>query len=129
VNVDQSDEQFELFLHEFQPRRPRVLPEIGASRLVWMRRLAAAAVMTAALGASSWFLSRTPVWRESQSVTKAPSAILPTRASTPKLSAIVLTRIAVEDPAHLDALLDASEQNRLPRFDKENSALHVLAKE
>jgi hypothetical protein len=131
MNVDRPDEQFELLLREFEPRRPRALPAPGVSPSIRMSRLAAAAVIAIALGSSLWFLSRKSEWRESQNVTNTASVnilILP-KASTPKLSAVVLTRLAVEDPARLDALLDASQQHFLPRFDQENSALRVLAKE
>jgi hypothetical protein len=40
-----------------------------------------------------------------------------------------LTRLAVENPAGLDAALKATQENRLPRFDRKDSALRILAQE
>jgi len=127
--MDQHDEQFESFLREFEPRRPRALPTPRASRSIWISRLAAAAAMAMAFGSSLWFLSRPAEWRTFQNTANTASAKITPEASTRNLSMVELTRLAVEDPARLHALLDASSQNHLPRFDQENSALHVLAKE
>jgi hypothetical protein len=127
--MDRPNDEFELFLREFEARRPRALIVPGASRSLWMSRLAAAAAISIALGSSLRFFSRPTEWRKSRDDTNTTSAKIAPRASTPKLSTMALTRLALEDPARLDALLDASQQDRLPRFDRENSALRVLAKE
>ena len=115
--MDRRDEQFEAFLREFQPRRPRALPVVTRAGLVWVRRLAAAAVVLVAVGISFLALSRK---------LSAPNA---TKREGSNLSPAALTRLALEDPARLDAVLDSSPRSVLPRFDGKNSALRVLAKE
>jgi hypothetical protein len=124
--MDRPNDQFELFLREFEPRRPRALT---ASRSIWTSRLAAAAAISIALGSSLLFFSRPTEWRKSRDIANTASAKIVPKASARKLSTMALTRLALEDPARLDALLDASQQDRLPRFDRENSALRVLTKE
>jgi hypothetical protein len=126
--VENLDEHFEKYLSEFQPRRPRALPEPAIDRQIRLRRLAAAAAIAAALGASVW-----SGWKE-QASQKAPVAANSrsvTSRETPRrtLSIMELTRLAVENPTDLDAALEAAQENRLPRFDRQDSALHVLAME
>jgi hypothetical protein len=55
------------------------------------------------------------------------AAVKQSPRSTPSL--LVLTRLAVENPAGLDAALKATQENRLPRFDRKDSALRILAQE
>jgi len=38
-----------------------------------------------------------------------------------------LTRLAVENPSGLDAALEVSQENHLPRFDRKDSVLRILA--
>ena len=115
--MDRRDEQFEAFLREFQPRRPRALPVVIRARAVWAPRLAAAAAVILAVGISFLTLSRKSL---------APNA---TKREGSNLSPAALTRLALEDPARLDAVLDSSPRSVLPRFDGKNSALRVLTKE
>jgi hypothetical protein len=37
--------------------------------------------------------------------------------------------LAVENPSGLDAAREAAQENRLPHFDRKDSALRILAKE
>ena len=126
--MNYNDQQFENYLREFQPRRPAALPREQTPRAYWTNRLAAAAIVVLALGASVWFLfeptdgSRSQITRSRSQSTSPPG-----RETPPPL--VVLTRQAAEDPEHLDALLDSLPQTRLPRFDQNNSALQILAKE
>lgn len=115
--MDLRDEQFESFLREFQPRRPRALPVAIRAGTLWMPRLAAAVVLLAAVGATFLTLSR-----------KASSPSAADKEGS-NFSRAALTRLALEDPAHLDAVLDSSPRSELPRFDGEDSALRVLTKE
>jgi hypothetical protein len=117
MSMDQRDEQFESFLREFQPRYPRALPAVIPSQSIWMPRLAAAAVVLIVIGLSFWSLSRKP----------SVSSAMSTEGSN--LSPAALMRLALEDPARLDAVLDSSARSELPRFDSKDSALRVLAKE
>ena len=115
--MDRRDEQFESFLREFRPRLPRALPVVVRARAAWMPRLAAAAIVLVALGVSFLTLSRKP---------STPNG---TNREGSKLSPAALTRLALEDPARLDAVLDSSGRSALPRFDNKDSALRVLTKE
>jgi hypothetical protein len=129
MSVENHDEHFEKYLSQFQPRRPRTLPERAIDRQIRLRRLAAAAAIAAALGASVW-----SAWKE-QANQKAPDAAnnrsVASREQTPQrtLSIMKLTRLTVENPTDLDAAFEAARENRLPRFDRQDSALHVLAME
>jgi len=127
--MDRHDEQFENFLREFKPRRPRALPDaIRVDASVWRRRLAAAALIAAAGGSALWFWGQSSTRDESVIARKQVTAPAgPKWKQVP--SAAVLTRLALEDPDHLDAILAASRVSRLPRFDRENSILQILAKE
>ena len=120
------NDQFEDFLREFEPRRPRALP---APRAYWTNRLAAAAIVIFALTTSTWFSFSQTNHSKSEIAIQGHKKIPPQRIQTKKYSSVLLTRQAAEDPDHLDALLDAIPNNRLPRFDQKNSALHILAKE
>jgi len=115
--MDRRDEQFESFLREFQPLRPHALPLTLPGKFVWVSRLVAAAVMLFAVGISFLALSRKP---------SVPNA---TSTETSSFSPVALTRLALEDPARLDAVLNSSARSELPRFDNKNSALRVLTKE
>jgi hypothetical protein len=129
--MDRHDEQFENFLREFEPCRPRALPDaVHVEAPVWTRRLAAAAVLTVAAGASLWFLGRNSPRGQTAEVIATEQVTAPLAPAARKISsAWALTRLALEDPARLDASLDASGGSHLPRFDREDSVLRILAKE
>jgi len=127
--MDPHDEQFESFLREFHPRHPRPLPVTDAHRPKWMFRVAAAVLLTLASGISFWFLSRKLALPTNQETARSKSPGPPLQMPLSKLSTATLTRLALEDPSHLNALLDSSAPSHLPRFDQQNSALHILAKE
>ena len=119
--MESRDEQFEKYLSEFQPRPPRALPEPVIYQRIWLRRLVAAAAVVLMCGASIWLISRAPARME--------TAQKPVVNNAPPKSMLALTRLALEDPSELDAILAKSLGNTLPRFDRPDSALRVLAKE
>jgi hypothetical protein len=127
--VENHDEQFEKYLGEFQPQRPRALPEPDIHRQFSLRRLAAAAVVTIALGAAFWSVRQKPANQEARYVTNNRPVALKKQTPRRALSLVELTRIALENPEGLDAALEAAQENRLPRFDRKDSALRILAKE
>jgi hypothetical protein len=120
--VESHDEQFEKYLSEFQPRPPRALPEPAIYQRVWLRRLVAAAAVVLMCGASIWLMSRAPARMDT-----AQKHVV--KNDAPPKSMIALTRLALENPSELDAILARSSGNTLPRFDRPDSALRVLAKE
>jgi hypothetical protein len=111
-----NNTQFENYLREFQPRRPRALPIL---RAYWTNRLAAAAALLLATSASLYLATRQPIAK--------PNVSVAIRNARPSL--VVLTRLATDDPAQLDSLLNSQAQSQFPRLQQENSSLRVLAKE
>jgi hypothetical protein len=127
--MENNDREFEEYLREFQPRKSRALPEQVIPETIWTRRLAAAAAVMMALGASLWSVRQKPAGQRAGIMTsdRLIAAVKQSPRSTPSL--LVLTRLAVENPAGLDAALKATQENRLPRFDRKDSALRILAQE
>ncbi len=119
------DDQFETFLRDFEPRRPRALPLPQTTCPYWLNRLAAAAVLVFALTTSSWFSFRS--YHQTSSQLAVNNSSLRSAQATP--APFALTREILENPDHLDALLEAIPNHQLPRFDQQNSALCVLAAE
>jgi hypothetical protein len=118
-----NDEQFESYLREFEPRRPRALEPKRESGPAW-RRLAAAAGVMIALGTSLWVVFHPPEKRELQTETaEAPGA------ARESLSVVTLTKLAETNPSQLDAELASASRQLLPDFRSEKSTLRVLAKE
>lgn len=127
--MENRDEQFEKYLDEFQPRRPRALPEPVIDRQVWLRRLAAAAAIAIALGASLWFVRKKSEWSGGELAVKNPAAIPETKSAPQPLSLLSLTQLALEAPEQLDAELARASRRVLPDFRGSESTLRVLAKE
>jgi hypothetical protein len=122
------DEEFEKFLGEFEPRRPRALPVRVVPKTMAMRRLAAAAAITIALGVSLW------MFRGKHSNDGNPVAVkanIPQDSTTTRQpeSLVALTQMALHDPEQLDAELAEASRRMLPDFRGSDSTLRVLAKE
>jgi hypothetical protein len=115
----QENERFENYLREFEPRRPKPLPSAIDSRLDW-RRLAAAAAVFFALGASTWIGFQKHQPHLALRVVSRP----PVRPSV-----LQLTQMAVDDPLKLDAELTEESRRVLPNFQSKESTLHVLSKQ
>jgi hypothetical protein len=127
--MDHSDEQFENYLREFQPRPPRALPDMLTEGEMQWRRLAAAAAITIALVTSAWFAVGRPAAKQDEVVTKKASAEPATEAAFVRLSIVPLTELAIDDPGRLDAALNTASRRVLPDFHGGDSTLRVLAKE
>jgi hypothetical protein len=121
-----DNEQFENYLRTFEPKRPRSLSSAPEARPEW-RRLAAAAAVLIALGISLWFGVRKGQPRLAVLLVTRPAH--PAQKSPIRPSILQLTRIAVEDPAKLDAELAQQSTEVLPNFRRKESTLRVLAKE
>jgi hypothetical protein len=124
-----DDKKFEEYLTEFQPREPRALPDHVIPKTIWARRLAAAAAVIIALGVSLWPVREKVAGRRAQNVASTRPVKTEEQTSRRAPSLVVLTRLAVENPSGLDAALKATQENQLPRFDRKNSALRILATE
>jgi hypothetical protein len=128
-NVEKDDEQFERYLSEFQPRRPRALAEQVVSRQIWLQRLAAAATIALALGSSLWFEGRRSKWNGGEPIAKNTAALPVATAEPQPLFLLPLTQLALENPGQFDAELAKASRRVLPDFRGSESTLHVLAKE
>lgn len=126
--MEGHDKEFEKYLGEFRPVRPRALPGRAVVKTVWTRRLAAAAVLAVGLGAAFW-----PMWRRQASrneLVATMANVTPDMKPAPQpLSLLPLTQMALNDPEQLEAELVEASRRELPDFRGNNSALSVLAKE
>jgi hypothetical protein len=127
--VENHDEQFEKYLSEFQPRRPRALPEPAVYRQVWLRRLAAAAAVAIALGASLWLVQKKGQSSGGEFVANKAAGVRETKSAPQSLSLLPLTQLGLEAPEQLDAELERASRRVLPDFRGKESTLRVLAKE
>jgi len=126
--VEDRDKQLETYLGEFQPRPPRPLPETVLHRQVLLRRLAAAATVTVALGASLWFVGYGNR-RSGGEPGEKKAAVQEANSAPPPLSLLPLTQLALENPEKLEAELTRASRRVLPDFRGSQSTLRVLAKE
>lgn len=111
-----NEEQFENYLREFQPKKPRALPALEVAP-VKRRRLVAAAAMVFVCGSCLWIgLKEKRDNKNSETV------------SAWKMR-IVLTNRALENPQSLEKVLEEQTKGSLPRLDGQESTLGVLAKE
>jgi hypothetical protein len=122
--VNEDDRQFEDFLREFKPHRPRALPGDRAIGL-HPRRLAAAAVLVVSLGSMAWFAFQnkrpaTPQLSSDQATHRRDDQL--------RLTLIQWTRLAEQDPNALETNLNEASRKSLPGFNAPNSSLRVLAK-
>ena len=126
--MENDEKQFEKYLAEFQPRRPRALPTLIRSTPA-IARAAAAAIVVLTLGTSLWLFWRNPTSRRpAVTVSQQPTAP-PGKDFRQTQSTMVLTRLALESPSRRDGELNAVQERGLPRFDRQNSVLRLLARE
>ena len=124
-SMELDDMRFENFLREFQPRRPRGLLEVVQGKPKWQRP-AAAAMVFAAIGASTWFAVHKTQSRGGQGVDRANDG-LNAKSGTVRRSLFSLTKLAVEDPSRLDTELTDQSGRVLPDFRNKESMLRVLS--
>jgi hypothetical protein len=120
--MDGNEGQFENYLREFEPRRPRALELKRQSAVDSWRRLAAAAGVMIALGTSLWLALHSPARQGFQTVSADKEAV------RIRLSIVPLTKLAETDPTQLDAELATASRRVLPDFRGEESTLQVLAR-
>lgn len=122
-----KDQNLERYLAEFQPRPIRKLAIPGPPADVWLRRLAAAAVIVLGAGISLWLGHRSNSQGPQMAKVQQPT---PVSAPPPKkLSGFALTKLALENSQEFDAYLLYESRNTLPNLRGEHSTLRVLAKE
>jgi hypothetical protein len=103
-----EDEEFELFLRQFRPRRPRPLPSSAAGRRrPWAQAIAAGLVAAAVV---AWAVSRPPRPAQTTSTRPAPA------------SPVVNWNVDA-----LDRMLIGMSPRVLPDVERPDRTLHVLA--
>jgi hypothetical protein len=122
--MNENDRQFEDFLREFKPHRPRALPDDRAIGL-HSRRLAAAAVLGVSLGSMLWFAFNN---KRPETARLNSDQLTHHQDDPPKLTLSQWTRLAEQDPKALEVNLNEASRRSLPGFNDPNSSLHVLAK-
>jgi hypothetical protein len=127
-NMENDNEKFEEYLSEFEPRKPRALPMV-IGRRDWPRRMAAAAAILLAGGLSSWFAIRQVYPPSGENVKNIGEVFSDPKESPIRLTMESLTKVALNDPAQLDAELTDASRRVLPNFRSQESTLRVLAKE
>ena len=124
-----DDNELEKYLGEFQPRTVRALETSRPKAMVWMGRLAAALVIAFVLAGSAWFALHS--WK---GVSKTNLVVEQSKQSASggarkKLPIIQLTKLAVEDPERLDALLAELPRHGMSVSSNKKGMLSTLAKE
>jgi hypothetical protein len=123
--MQNDDQQLENFLREFRPVTPRALPELSTVNLRKWQRLAAAAVLLVAVVGALWLTELQP---EVRSISTARNTPIPRVVPPPPAtSTMEFRRMALEHPEQFDAAVTAASQRILPRFDRADSSLRVLA--
>lgn len=119
-----DDEELERYVAEFQPRPVRALKiprQIGRVQMGW---IAAASFV---FGVALWYLL--PQTRNAKDAPAVQQSAAGNRLAQKSLNSFALTRLALEDEEHFEAVLAEASRTALPSFARENSALRILAKE
>ncbi len=125
--MSNDDSQFENYLAEFQPRPVGKLKIPRQPSKIWLRYVAAAAVLALGAGASLWFTFRKNVPGPETAVMESPEA---TSSAPPKqLGPIALTRLALDDSREFDLYLLNQSRTVLPDLGSEQSSLRILVTE
>jgi hypothetical protein len=119
--MPEDDRELEKYLSNFRPRDVRPLDLTLVTRTVWLKRLAAAAVVLLAVGAWLWYggqeQERTKIMEPQK---EAPAVVW-------KANTIVLTKLALEDPNRFEERLDEESRRVLPDLRGQQSTLCVFA--
>ncbi len=125
--VAMHDEEVERCLAEFQPRAVRALNVSAQTGSVWSLWLVAASAIILVGGVSFWHLRQET--KDAKDAASMQQVLSSTALGQSNLNAIALTRLALEDDEHYEALLADKSRTVLPSFEGENSTLRVLTKE
>jgi hypothetical protein len=126
----EPEQDMEKYLSEFRPRAVRALESELANgyrvaRFDW-QRLAAAAVLFAALGTSVWYAQVKP---DHATQTAGRQQVQTERTPLKDLSSVQLTRLALADSEKFDEVLAEQSRESLPNLRGERSTLRILAQE
>ncbi len=125
--MPKDDHELEKYLGEFQPRAVRPLKTSRPTPMVWMGRMAAAALVLLSVGGGLWYAQhkRNTPRAEVKSATVGVEA----RVEERRINPILLAKLALEDPNRFEEQLEAESRLVLPDLQGQQSTLRVLAKE
>ncbi len=131
---DTDEKQFESYLKSFRPVDPEPLPLGGKTHSVGARRRSALAVTAVAcMTAIALVLVLIVSSHNQQNGNDQPASHTFSNSSDnakpTKISAPVLTRLALDDHQSFDEFMSEKVQSQFPPMKSEQSALRVLAKE
>ena len=122
-----DDKHLENYLAQFQPRPIRPLHVPPQSKSFFFQRLAAAAILTLGIGLSLWQVY--PLKSPAPDLVQVPPEQSSTLPPPKKLSAVELTKLALENNHDFDLYLLQQSRDVLPSLQGESSTLRVLATE
>jgi hypothetical protein len=122
--MQENDRELERYLREFRPCGVRPLEQRQVARVVWPRRLVAAAAVLLAVGTWLWYPDhgRKLEQKSAKISTQRESKTVDWKANT-----IVLTKMALEDPRQFEEQLDEESRRVLPDLREQQSTLGVFA--
>jgi hypothetical protein len=124
--MNREYEKFEDYLREFEPLKPGALRDGRESWLRW-RRLAAAAALLVATGASAW-MALTRSAQDTKQGEFVGQATIPEHRERHQFTLGELKRLT-EESEQLESVLVSASRRELPDFRENKSALRFLAKE
>lgn len=127
--MNRHDEEFENLLRQFQPRRPRPLPEVISERRIRRRVLLASALLVLVCAGVLHFTSRGSYPKGEQAVIKSESASPAPTNIADVMTAGSLGNLGLTNPDDLDLKLTEASQHLLPHVERSDSMLHALAQE
>ena len=123
--MPEDDRALEKYLSNFRPRDVRPLDLPTVTRTVWLKRLAAAAVVLLAMGAWLWYAGREKKLGQVRTNIVEPQKEAP--AVEWKANTLVLTKMALDDPKRFEELLNEESRRVLPDLRGQQSTLVVFA--
>lgn len=124
-----DEKDLEKYLGEFRARAVRPLEIIRPKASDWTRRLAAAAVLAVLAGGGTWIVVHSHRVPSEVNLTVEQRTENTAAAAGKKLPMLQVTKLVVDDPEKLDALLGQAPRNKLSVMDGTKSMLGTLAKE
>jgi hypothetical protein len=125
-----NDQELEAFLKQFRSQTPSPLPDRVRRRhtyAIWWWSAAALIVAAIVLSRLSWTGS-TPAAKPGTETPVIEAAAPGGPHTDQPVTLGPLSRLIREDPTQLDAALTASSRDLLPRIDRPDSALRLLAR-
>jgi hypothetical protein len=120
-------EETERYLRDFRPRAIRELELAPRPRRILWRPLAVAATVAVCAGGLFWFVHRELT--RSKGAANVQAFKVAVKSQGQYRTSLALTMLALEDNNRFETVLAQESRRSLPRFQGDQSALKVLAKD